>query len=72
MAKDPVTPFGKPTTFAPVAPVVAYVIVVIGKLIQAVCKSVPTEEVNEIVFEGVTVIIPLAVAVLQPPCVVMV
>ena len=35
-AQDPVTPAGKPEKVAPVAPVVANVIVVMGELIQTV------------------------------------
>ncbi len=35
-AQDPVTPAGKPVTVAPVAPVVAKVMLVKGELIQTV------------------------------------
>ncbi len=64
-AQDPVTPAGKPVTVAPVAPVVAKVILVNGALIQTVW-FVPTATV----FKGVTVIVPVVVAGGQPPVVV--
>ena len=64
-AQDPVTPAGKPEKVAPVAPVVAYVIVVMAELIQTVWL-VP----GAIVFNGVTVIVPVVVAAGQPPVVV--
>ncbi len=63
-AQLPVTPAGRPVTVAPVAPVVAYVVVVIGELMHNVC--VPPA-VKVIVLFGVTVIVPLAVTVPQPP-----
>ena len=63
----PVTPVGKPVTFAPVAPVVEYVILVMAVLIHFVCASVPAADVNETVLLGVTVIVPVVVTVPQPP-----
>ena len=63
----PVTPVGRPEKVAPVAPVVASVILVIAELIQTVWL-VP----GAIVFNGVTVIVPVVVAGGQPPVVVMV
>ena len=66
-AQLPVTPAGKPTNIAPVAPVVAQVIVVIAVLIHVVWASVPTAELNTEVFSGVTVMIPVDVIVPQPP-----
>ena len=66
-AKPPVTPAGRPENVAPVAPVVAYVIFVIGAFIQTVCEFVPAAEDNVIVFAAVTFIVPLAEPALQPP-----
>jgi hypothetical protein len=66
-AQLPVTPAGKPLKVTPVAPVVAYVIVWIGMLIHKVCALVPAPEVNVIVLFGVTVIVPVATIVPQPP-----
>ena len=66
-AQLPVTPAGKPLNVAPVAPVVEYVILVIGVLIHTVCAFVPAAEVSVIVLFGVTVIVPVAVIVPQPP-----
>jgi hypothetical protein len=71
-AQAPVTPVGKPVIVAPVAFVVAYVIVVIGVLIQTVCVVVVAADVNVIVFAGFTVIVPVLVMVPQPPVKVMV
>ena len=45
----PVTPDGRPEKVAPVAPVVAYLIFVMGVLRQAICVSVPVAELNVIV-----------------------
>ena len=42
-----VTPAGKPVTVAPVAPVVAYVMLVMAVLIQRNCALVPMAEVSE-------------------------
>jgi hypothetical protein len=68
----PVKPVGRPVTVAPVAVVVAYVILVSAVLIQSVCASVPTAELLAIVLFGVTVIVPVAVLVppVQPPVIV--
>ena len=66
-AQLPVTPAGRPLNVAPVAPVVEYVILVIGVLIHTVWLLVPGAEVSVIVLSGVTVIVPLAVTVPQPP-----
>ena len=57
---------------APVAPVVAYVMLVIGVFIQTVCAFVLAADVKVIVLVGVTVIIPLAVFVppVHPPVIV--
>jgi hypothetical protein len=63
----PVTPVGKPLNVAPVAPVVEYVILMIGLLIHTVWLSVPVPELSVIVLLGVTVIVPDAVIVPQPP-----
>ena len=62
----PVTPGGKPLNAAPVAPVVAYVILVMGVLIHFVCASVPAADVSVIVLVLVTLTDPLIVAG-QPP-----
>ena len=64
-AQEPVTPAGKPVTVAPVAPVVAKVMLVNGELIQTV-RLMPVATV----FNGVTVIVPVVVAGGQPPVVV--
>ena len=64
-AHEPLTPAGKPVTVAPVAPVLASVIVVIALLIHTVWL-VPAA----IVFNGVTVIVPVVIAGGQPPVVV--
>ena len=66
-AHAPATPAGKPVTVAPVAPVVVYVMFVIGVLIHTVCASVPTAELSTTVLFAVTVIVPVAVTTLQPP-----
>ena len=62
---EPVTPVGKPVNVAPVAPVVASVIVVMALLIHVVRLSPAA-----IVFNGVTVIVPVVLAGGQPPVVV--
>lgn len=62
-AQLPVTPAGKPLKVAPVAPVVAYVILVIGVLIHTVCASVPGADDKVTVFNGLTV----TVAVMEGP-----
>ena len=64
---EPVTPLGNPLKVAPVAPVVAYVMGVIGVLMHGVCASVPAEELKVIVLLIVTMIVPLFVTVPQPP-----
>ena len=64
-AHEPVTPVGKPVNVAPVAPVVASVIVVMALLIHVVRLSPAA-----IVFNGVTVIVPVVLAGGQPPVVV--
>ena len=52
---------------APIAPVVAYVMLVIAALTHTVCAFVPTAELNVIVLVGVTVIVPVAFTKPQPP-----
>ena len=64
-AHEPLIPAGKPVNVAPVAPVVASVIVVMALLIHVVRLSPAA-----IVFNGVTVIVPVVVAGGQPPVVV--
>ena len=66
-AHELVTPAGKPVNIAPVAPVVVSVIVVIALLIHVVRLSPAA-----IVFNGLTVIVPVPVVVAggQPPVVV--
>ncbi len=66
-AKLPVTPVGNPLKVAPVAPVVVYVMLVTALLIHTVCASVPTAELNVIVLSGVTVMVPVAFTLPQPP-----
>ena len=66
-AQLPVTPAGKPLTVAPVAPVVEYVIFVIAVFIHLVCALVPAADVRVIVLFVITVIVPVAVTVPQPP-----
>ena len=63
----PLTPAGKPVNVAPVAPVVAYVILVMGVLIVTVCALVPAADVKVTVLAGVTVMDPVAVIAPQPP-----
>ncbi len=64
-AHEPVTPAGKPVNVAPVAPVVVSVILLIALLIHTVWLVPAT-----IVFNGLTVIVPVEVAGGQPPVVV--
>ena len=64
-AHEPLIPAGKPVNVAPVAPVVASVIVVMALLIHVERLSPAA-----IVFNGVTVIVPVVVAGGQPPVVV--
>jgi hypothetical protein len=66
-AQEPVTPAGKPVTFAFVAPTVTYVILEIAVFVHTVCASVPAPDVLFIVLIGVTVIVPVVVIVPQPP-----
>ena len=61
------TPAGRPENVAPVAPVVLYVILVIGAFIQTVWAFVPAAEDNVIVFTVVTFIVPLAEPAPHPP-----
>ena len=63
----PFTPVGSPENVAPVAPVVEYVIFVIAVLIHRVWLLVPTEEVRVILLAAVTVIVPVADTLPQPP-----
>jgi hypothetical protein len=65
--KVPVTPGGKPENVAPVAPVVLYLIGVIGVFTQTVWLSVPGSEVRVMVLSGRTVMVPVAVTFPQPP-----
>ena len=63
-AKAAVTPVGKPVAAPmPVAPVVACVILVIAVLIH----TVGVEDAAPAVLAGVTVIVPVAFTVPQPP-----
>ena len=57
---EPVTPDGKPVTFAPVPlPPTRYVILVIAEFTQRDCALVPTAEVKLIVALLVTVMVPV-------------
>ncbi len=67
VVQDPVTPAGKPEKVAPVAPVVAYVMLVTAVLMHFVCASVPAADVLVLVLFGVTMIEPVDVTVPQPP-----
>ena len=63
-AQDAVTPAGRPVAVPmPVAPVVVCVIVVRAVLMQ----SVGVEEAAEAVLAGVTVMVPVALTLPQPP-----
>jgi len=64
---EPTTPVGNPLNVAPVAPTVEYVIAVIAVLIHFVCAFVPPAELKVIVLFGVTMIVPSAFTVPQPP-----
>ena len=64
-AKLPVTPAGNPLNVALVAPVDEKVMFVRGVFIQVVGEL--EGDVSVIVLSGVTVIVPLAVTVPQPP-----
>ena len=63
----PITPGGRPVTVAPVAPVVAYVIGMIGVFIHTVWALVPGAEVSVIVLAVITDMVPVAVTTEQPP-----
>jgi len=65
--KVPVTPAGKPENVAPVAPVVLYVIGVMGVSTQTVWLFVPGAEVSVMVLLGRTMMVPVAVTFPQPP-----
>jgi len=65
--KVPVTPAGKPENVAPVAPVVLYLIGVMGVSTQTVWLFVPGAEVRVMVLLGRTVMVPVAVTFPQPP-----
>ena len=65
--KVSVTPGGKSEYVAPVAPVVLYVIGVIGVSTQTVWLSVPGSEVRVMVLLGCTMMVPVAVTFPQPP-----
>ena len=66
-AKLLVTPVGSPVKFAPVAPLVVYVMFVIDVLIHFVCAFVPAAEESEMVLFELTVILPVVLVVPQPP-----
>ena len=66
-AHAPLIPVGKPLKLAPVATVVVYVILVIAELTHVVWAFVPTADDNVNVLFAVTVILPVAVTVPQPP-----
>ena len=67
----PVTPVGKPLTPAPVPmPPTEYVILVIAVPLQTVCAVVAAAEVLVIVANPLIVIVPVAVAAVQLPPVV--
>ena len=66
-AHEPVTPAGKPVNVAPDAPVLAIVIGAMAVFIHTVWLVPAT-----IVFNGLTVIVPVEVAGGQPPVVVVV
>ena len=65
-AQLPVTPGGKPLKFAPVALTVAYVIVVIGVLIQTAWLLVPVADVS-VIEHTTTLMVPVALTTPQPP-----
>ena len=68
----PLTPDGRPLNIAPVAPVVAYVMLAIDVPTHKLWPSLPTPEFNAIVLFGLTVIVPVAVFVppVHPPVIV--
>ena len=63
----PETPEGNPLKVTPVAPVVAYVIAERSVDMQRVCALVPAADESVMVLLVVTVILPVAVVVPQPP-----
>jgi hypothetical protein len=65
--KAPVTPGGKSSNLAPLAPVVRYVIGVIAVSTQTVWLFVPGAEVRVMVGLGCTMMVPVAVTFPQPP-----
>jgi hypothetical protein len=65
--QEVVIPAGKPAIVTPVAPVVEYAILVIAEFTHTVCVVVVPAEVSVNVLLAVTVILPVAVAVPQPP-----
>ena len=65
-AQLPFTPAGKPLKVAPVAPVVAYVMVVKAVLIQRVWILLPVPELSAMVLSGVTVMVPVFDILPQP------
>ena len=70
-AKLPVTPDGNPVTPAPVAlPPTLYEIVFIDVPTHLLCTFVPADDVNDIDALAVTVIVPVAVACVHDPPVV--
>ena len=66
-AHEPDTPAGSPLNEAPLAPVVAYEMSVIGLFTQTVWWSVPAADVSIIVLFGVTLMVPVVDTILQPP-----
>ena len=61
-------PFGKSVTYAPIAPVVLYLISVIAVFTQTVWLSVPAGEVRVMVLSCCTVMVPVTVVTpAQPP-----
>ena len=65
--KVSIRPGGKSGEVAPVAPVVLYVMSVIGVFTQTVWLSVPVSEVRVMVLSGCTMMVPVAVTFPQPP-----
>ena len=60
-------PFGKPVTCTVAAPIVLYLIGVIGVFSQTVWLFVPGAEVSVMAVLGRTVMVPVAVTFPQPP-----
>ncbi|NBW33316.1 MAG: hypothetical protein EBR22_05110 [Cytophagia bacterium] len=63
----PATPGGSPETSAPVAMVVLKVMLVKAVLIQTTGLLLPAPELKVIVLFGLTIIVPIAFTVPQPP-----